>query len=122
MKEIPEWKKLKSTSKSLDAVLEDVKTQHLQHPSYIFLVGINEKECPLEDSDVEIVNEASGEAVLEMIRSIRGTVIGIIVGGDITDMTLEDFVAAAEKALAKKVIIVKDSQKTEMLVREMISE
>ena len=120
--DIPEWKKLKSTSKSWDDVLDDVKMQHLQYPSYIFLVGINEKECPIKDSDIEIINEVSGEAVLEMMRSIRGTVIGIIVGNDIVDMTIKAFVAAAEKVLAKKIIVIKDSQKTEMLLREMISE
>lgn len=117
-----EWNKFKSSQESIGEAIERIRKNKLELPNYIFVVGVNETVdlAGIDADNVTVVKDDSGEIVLNSIMSIRGNIIGIIVGDSLRDISTDEFISRVGEALAQKIVVIRDNRQTEKLLREMI--
>ena len=119
-----EWNKLRVVKESLNNIVESIKNTKMKLPNYIFVVGINDDEVDIpchKEADIIVLNKGNnGESVIDAIKTTRGNILNIIVGGDIKDMTIDEFTRRVGEVLSKKIVIVKNNLQTTKLLRELV--
>jgi len=119
-----EWNKLRIAKESLNNIVESIKNTKMKLPNYIFVVGVNDDEVDIprhKEADIIVLNKGyNGESVIDAIISTRGNILNIIVGGDIKDMTIDEFIRRVGEVLSKKIVIVKNNLQTTKLLRELV--
>lgn len=94
---------------TFESILQDALKVEFKLPTYLFLVGLSNYDCKFEDkSDVQIVKCKKGRTALRFIKNLKGTIVGIVVGNEITDMDTQVFLDKISNLLVKKVVYLEE--------------
>ena len=101
----------------LDEILHAAQTIEFKLPSYVLLVGLKDYDCEyVEKSDVQIIKCKNGRTALRLVKNLKGTILGIIVGESIKDMTTPDFMGKISKLILSR-IIYREDECTELFIK-----
>jgi len=108
---------LLSSVQVLDGILQSTKIIKFNLPSYLFLVGLKNYECKyVEKPDAQVIKCKNGRAALRFVKNLKGTILGVIVGENIEDMTTLDFIEKMSKLIFKRVIY-REDECTELFIK-----